>query len=419
MKKYLKKLLVVVMAVICACSVHVTVSALNEVNLASIGGSSVLDWLTSFLNPTTTTSPDDEETTTQAADDNTTTTTVNDSTTVDNPVSATGDGTVTTTVTNATTYNSSSYQYTYNSGQSSTELTTVTTTAVEDDEDDETLPFSASLTDLFEDDTAAVIVQTPTEAYTIGSALTVDTDDNDSSVPWQTIVLIAAAVLFIILAALVVALIIQRNKRPEAGSKANSSSSYVGSSENTAADPVIPEIMTPERIAELLGSATKSTGQTDGNVSKTELTSKESAAAIKNAALMSQLSHSYSDPLIRKYTDEPVVFSPQNDLNLDPDNATGADILKATDAMLDEITAGERYASDVSDIDMTFLKTTLNTDSPTVEADKKDISSGDVSASTDDVSASAEEPAERVCPKCGKPVSAGDYFCHNCGAYVE
>ncbi|MCD7774309.1 MAG: zinc ribbon domain-containing protein [Clostridiales bacterium] len=413
MKKYLKKLLVVAMAVGCVCSVHVTVAAMSNVSTAAIGSSPLTDWLYSLLYPdsTTTAANDDNTTTTEPSGDNTTTTAASDdNTTVADPVNNSGTGTVTTT--EATTYSSSNYQYTYTT-QTATELTTVTTTAAEEEEDS-SLPFSASLTDLFEEDTAAVIVQTPTEAYTIGSALTINNDDEDSSVPWQTVALIAAAVLFVILAALVAALVIQRNNRP-AVEKSGSASTFVGGTDNTSATPVIPEIMTPERIAELLGSAS-SAGGTSANGGA--MTSEESAAAIKNAALLGQLTGgsfsginsnssdaSYDDDLIRKYTDSP--SSSQNTIDLDPDSATGEDILKATESMLNEITAGEKYAGDVSGVSVS-----LNSTPDEIDGSAKD--------ETDNAGDEKSESSEtRICPNCGKPVMSGDSFCHSCGAYVE
>ena len=143
--------------------------------------------------------------------------------------------------------------------------------------------------------------------------------------------------------------------------------------------------MSAERIAELLGTAAAK------NVAGgyAGMTSEESAAAIKTAALMGQLD-TYSDPLLRKYTDEPVMISPSAAAALDVENATAADVLRATDSMIDDITGGEKYASDVSGY-------------------KPPVAEGEPEK---------KEGAPRICPECGNSVPADDVFCHNCGTYI-
>ena len=137
--------------------------------------------------------------------------------------------------------------------------------------------------------------------------------------------------------------------------------------------------MTAERIAELLGSGR--------NAAK--YVSADNDSLYKNAALMEQLAQTYSDPLIRKYTDEPVRMSPIAKLNENED-ISAADILKATESMLDDIAGKEKYASDISGVD--FL-------------DKN-------------IDELLENTETKICPDCNSPVSSSDVFCHSCGAYV-
>ena len=144
--------------------------------------------------------------------------------------------------------------------------------------------------------------------------------------------------------------------------------------------------MPPERIAELLGTATRT-----GNGGDTPLTSEESAAAIRAAAVLGQLSGTYSDPLIRKYTDEPVRFSPESGFNLDADTATGAQVLEATDSMFRDLSDEE---------------TAPSTAGPSVTDEE-------ISRIMDD-----SDAKPKICPECGKSVGTGDVFCHSCGAYV-
>lgn len=367
MNKYLKKIFIVAVAVCCALSVQLSVSALPSLeDLAN--PDKVQDWINSLF---TTTAPDQNNNTT--TDPNETTTLSGNTETTTDLINNSGTGNVTTT-SEYTTAGTTLYAPV-------TVPTTLAPTTVAPSEES-SLSFEASLSDLFEADSANVIVQqTPTEPYTIGGLVVNDGNDGDEGFSWQKIALIAAAVLFVILLALVVALLVQRSKRAEEGPVSGSDS------DGEPSGPVSVEVMTPERIAELLGSA----GKTSAAGGYMEMTSEESAAAIKTAALMGQLTHSYSDPLIRKYTDEPVMISPSAAAALDAENATAADILKATDSMLDDITGDEKYASDISGYNL-------------------DLGSDEDFASS--------EGASRICPECGNSVPADDVFCHGCGTYI-
>lgn len=357
MNKFLKKIFIVAVAVCCALSVQISVSAQPNPDLNDLQ-----HWLSNIFN--TTTAPAEDNTTT--TDPNSVTTTDPNETTTD-IVNNTGNGNLTTTT----------YTPQYNPVTMAPTQTPTTVAPTEES----TLSFEASLSDLFEDDSAAIIIQqTPTEPYTIGGLVVPGGNSGDDDMSWQKIALIAAAILFVILLALVVALLIQRSKQND--------DSYVSdlSSGGEPSGPVSVEVMTPERIAELLGSA----GRAPASGSYLDMSSEESAAAIKTAALMGQLTHSYSDPLIRKYTDEPVMISPSAAAALDVENATAEDILRATDSMLDDITGDERYASDVSGYSV-------------------NIGAAD---------SSANEGAPRICPECENSVPADDVFCHECGTYI-
>lgn len=363
MNKYLKKIFIVAVAVCCALSVQLSVGAYPKPDLNDIQG-----WISNMF---TTTNPNEDNTTT--TDPNETTTSGNDDETTTDLVNGSGNGNLTTTTETTTAY---TIQYNPVTMPPTAAPTTVAPS------EESSLSFEASLSDLFEADSAAVIIQqTPTEPYTIGGLVVPDGNGGDEGLSWQKIALIAAAILFVILLALVVALLMQRSRQNNDGPISDASA------DGEPSGPVAVEVMTPERIAELLGSAGKSSSA-GGYM---DMTSEESAAAIKTAALMGQLTHSYSDPLIRKYTDEPVMISPSAAAALDVENATAADILKATDSMLDDITGDEKYASDISGY------------SVNLDAD-------------DDLSAS--EGAPRICPECGNSVPADDVFCHGCGTYI-
>ena len=364
MNKYLKKVFIVAVAVCCALSVQLSVSALPSID--DLSPEALSSWLNNLF--TTTTQP--VETT---VDPNETTTSGNNDETTTDIVNSTGNGTVTTTET-TTAYDTTVYNPV-------TMPPTVVATTTEPVNEETSLSFEASLSDLFEADSANVIVQpSPTEPFTIGGLVVNNNNGGEDSFSWQKIALIAAAVLFVVLLALVVALLVQRSK--------NTDDNYASSdSDGEPSGPVAVEVMTPERIAELLGS----TGRAQSMGGFGEMSSAESAAAIKTAALMGQLTHSYSDPLIRKYTDEPVMISPSAASVLDSENASAADILRATDSMLNDITGDEKYASDLSGYNFTF--------------------------DSDDDSQPVQAPA-RICPDCGNSVPADDVFCHQCGTYI-
>lgn len=366
MNKCLTKIFIVALAVCCALSVQLSVSA--SPLIGDLGD--LQDWIKDIF-PSTTQSNDD--TTTTTTDPIETTTAPVDNTTTD-LVNNSGTGTHTTTTEPTTVDYNTTYYYPTNNY-----VTNATTTTTEPVEEETSLSFEASLSDLFEDDSAAVIVQTPTEPYTIGGLVVNDGNNDSSEFSWQKIALVAVAVLFVILLALVVALLVQRSR------KAKEEADFIPSSDDPSG-PVPVEVMTPERIAELLGSSASANAPTR----YASMTSEESAAAIKTAALMGQL-NSYSDPLIRKYTDEPVMISPSAAAILDLENATAADVLRATDSMLDEITGDEKYASDISG-----YKSGLSFE------DTFEKKNGEA----------------RTCPDCGNSVPADDVFCHNCGTYI-
>ena len=364
--------MIIMLAVVCACSVHITVSASNAGERPSLNMDQIRDWLESIFSGTTAPDPNNQDPTPPSASSSSTDSGTNP--TVPNPFDPnnTGSGTVTTDPTT---------QY-YPPASIPNDVTAVTTTeptmTMPPEEEDST-SFKSSLGDLLADDTAAIIVQTPTEPYTIGG-LVVKDGDNDDNFTWQMAALVAAAVLFVVLAALVIALLVQRSKKSKEEDRIYSSSG----SDSESSGPVPVEVMTPERIAELLGSAAATSARTE----RSAMTSAESAAAIKAAALMGQLT-TYSDPLIRKYTEEPVMISPSANV-FDSENISGAEILQATDSMLDDITGNEKYASDTSGLN--------------VRVD-----------TLDDILGSTET---KYCPECNKPVAAEDIFCHSCGSYV-
>lgn len=375
MKKGFKKILIVLLAVVCAFSVHISVAAASTGALSNWEEFSRM--MESLLNRTTT-EPEPDNTTTEAPPE-TTTADSNDNT-VQNPVSQTGSATVTTTE-ESTAYYYPSY-ISPNSAVGNLDITTSAQTTVPEEESSTT--FSASLTDLFEQDSAAVIVQqTPTEPFTIDS-LIVKNDEDDGGFTWQTAALIAAAVLFAVLLALVAALFVQRNKNAKKEADASEVQGSDGSDAGSPSGSVPVEIMTPERIAELLGAAPKNP-ETNEN-----MTSEESAAAIKAAVLMGQLTNSYSDPLIRKYTEEPVMISPVANINLDTDDVTGAQILEATKSMIDDF----------------------------ADEDKEKESAAVASAEDINTALDSNGVKTKICPECHKPVGSGDIFCHFCGSYV-
>lgn len=374
MKRILKRILIIAMAVVCVCSVQLTVSAAPSIG-EGLGGlfEDLINNMLTSLNPNNTTTQEDPNNTTTNNNPDNTTTDPNAPTT--SPINNSGTGTLPSS-TEPTQSNTNNYQ-------PNTMPTQLTTAEPAGDEEESSFTYEGSLSDLLEEDTAAIIVQTPTENYTIGG-LVVNNGGGNDGLQWQQIVLIAAAVLFVILAALVIALLVQRGK------KSDDSYGGISTDSDTESDvpsgPVPVEVVTPERIAELLGAA--SGKQNGGGMSLDGLSSDDSAAAIKAAALMGQLG-SYSDPLIRKYTEEPVRISPISQMNIDGD-ISAADILEATDSMLDDITGNERYASDTRGMDVfdTELDSILN------------------------------DTKTKTCPECNAPVPTGDVFCHSCGAYV-
>lgn len=364
MNKYLKKILIVAVAVSCVIGIQLSVNA----SLADQA-----PWINDLINNFFSTTAQDPNNTTTTKE--TTTSSTGESTTAD-PVNNTGTGSLTTTTETTTYQYNPTYYYPSNGGY---DLPTSVTTTEPSGDENNSLSFEASLSDLFEDDSAAVIVQPVTEPFTIGG-LIVNNGNENNDFTWQKAALVAVAVLFVVLIALIVALIIQRSKKSK-------DDEYVGVQLNNSesSGPVPVEVMSAERIAELLGTAAGK------NVASgfSGMTSEESAAAIKTAALMGQLD-SYSDPLIRKYTDEPVMISPSAAAALDLENATGADVLKATESMLDAIAEGEKYALDVSGYDVSDF----------------------------DIENDSKSTVMRVCPDCGNSVPSDDVFCHNCGTYI-
>ena len=369
MKRILKRILIMTMAVVFACSIQLSVSAAPSIGdgLGGLFGDLINDMMNN-LNPNNTTTTAPETTTTETPNDTTT-----DPNATTNPVNTSGTGTITTT--SPTTPN------TY---QPDTTLPTQLTTAEPViGEEDSSFSYESSLSDLLEEDSAAIIVQTPTENFTIGG-LVVNNGERKDGIEWQQIVLIAAAVLFVILTALVIALLVQRGKKSD-DDKYEGISTESDRDADAPSGPVPVEVVTPERIAELLGAATAK--KTSGGINFDGLSSDDSAAAIKSAALMGQLG-SYSDPLIRKYTEEPVRFSPISQMSVD--GVSAADILEATDSLLNDITGNEKYAADTRGLD---------------------VFDGDLDAMLSDTKT-------KICPECSAPVSSGDVFCHSCGAYV-
>lgn len=376
MKNCLKKIIICMMAVACACSVHISVNAAPSIGDTNLDA--LKDYISSIINrDNTTTAP--QETTT-VPDPNTTT---DPNVTTTDPVNNMGTGTVPSSTTITTNYPTVAP----NNQEPVGELTTVPHTTEPFGEEDSSY---GSLIGLLEQDSAAVIIQTPTESFTLNAGLVVNNGGDDDGFTWQQAALIAAAVLFVILAALIGALLVQRSKRIKEEEEERRRQNNMASSSSSAPVPV--EVMTPERIAELLGSAvggTRGGSSASAPLDMSNMTSEDSAAAIKAAILMGQLSQSYSDPLIRKYTEEPVMFSPVSKVNLD-EGVTGAQILEATDSMLSDITGNEKYASDISGLHF----------------------------SADDIDDILSDSNPKVCPECQNPVASGDVFCHSCGAYV-
>lgn len=372
MKQILKKTAVILLAVICALSIQISVAA--EGSILDL----LPDPIRDFIQQMQSTNPDPNNSTTAPDPNNgSTAPDPNNGSTVSDPVNNQGTGTLPSTTEPVTNNYYPNYQPPGNE-QPNVVITTEPTTIIPE-EDSSSL--SSSLQSMLERDSAnSMIVGTPTEPFTIGNIVQPG-DDNDGFT-WQSAALIAALVLFVVLLALIVALLIQRGRK--VNDDRDDSSSEGRSSEHE--EPVKVEIMTPERIAELLGaSANKSRSGFD-------MSSDESAAAIKAAALMGQLTGSYSDPLIRKYTDEPVMISPVAKINLDADNVTGAQILEATDSML-------------VDFDDTVSESKKQT--------KTVLSVDEIGAALDESGTTV-----KVCPECGRSVSSDDVFCHNCGTYV-
>lgn len=380
MKKSLKRILIIVMAAVCVCSIHITVSAQPSIGNGGLGNI-FGDWINSMLtglNPNNTTAPSTENTTATTENPDNTTATTDPNAPMTDPINNSGTGTVPSS-TEPTVYyppaNVTQNNNTYPVPQ-------ITTTEPAGD-DEMSFTYDSSLSGLLESDSAAIIVQNPTETqYTLGGIVVNNGNNNDDIFSWQKIALIAAAGLFVVLAALVVALLIQRSKKDNDDRDSRVRNDY---DNDAPSGPVAVEVMTAERIAELLGSAP---GKQRSDIDARNLSSEDSAAAIKAAALMGQL-NSYSDPLIRKYTEEPVRISPLANVGANGE-VTGAEILQATDSMLDDITGNEKYASDTSGLFM----------------------------SADNFEDLLEDTEIKVCPECQSPVTSGDVFCHSCGAYV-
>lgn len=373
MKRILKRILIMTMAVVCVLSIQLNVSAAPSIG-EGLGGlfEDIINGMLTNLNPNNTTNPQDTTATTEPPNDTTT-----DPNATSNPINNSGTGTLPSST--ETTQNNN--QNTYPTVAPS--LTQPTTAEPAGDIEESSFSYESSLSDLLEEDSAAIIVQNPTESYTIGG-LVVNNGGGNNGLEWQQIVLIAAAVLFVVLAALIIALLVQRGKK-------SNNDRYEGISTESDRDSDVPsgpvpvEVVTPERIAELLGAAPGK--KSSGGINFDGLSSDDSAAAIKSAALMGQLG-SYSDPLIRKYTDEPVRISPISQMSVD--GVSAADILEATDSLLDDITGNEKYAADTRGLD---------------------VFDGDLDAMLSDTKT-------KTCPECNAPVSSGDVFCHSCGAYV-
>ena len=372
MKRIFIKIASVAIAVVCMLSINVTAFAQSGGILGDFGNVDMNDiqgWIDKFLNPTT----QPAETTTAQQPDETTTADPNETTT--DPVNSSGSGSITTTEP-TTERNQNNYNP---NGGNYTPVNPVVTEPSGDEEEPGT-SFDSSLLEWLEQDSAAIIVQNPSEQFTLNSGLVVNNGEEDDDLTWQQIALIAAAVLFVVLAALVVALLVQRGKKtPE-----KETGSVTLSDNDVPSGPVPVEIMTEARIAELLGSA-----RVNSHGAGSYASAEDEAAALRRAALMGQLAHTYSDPLIRKYTDEPVRMSPLAGIN-ENGEVTASQILQATDSMLDDITGNEKYASDTSGID--FLD--------------------------GDISDLLEETETKTCPECGATVQSGDVFCHFCGAYA-
>lgn len=375
MNKWLKKIMVVAMAVLCAFSVHISVSASSGSSWEDLLGQIIDRWNQM---------QDGGTTTTESPNDNTTAPSPGENTTQD-PVNSSGVGSVTTTAESPTDPTAPSYTYPPSGGgyyyppQSTTAPTPEETTT---EPEDNSSSYEGSLSDLLESDSAAHIVQTTTEPFTLNVSMVSGNNRGDDNFTWQKTALVAVAVLFMVLVALIAALLAQKRKK----AKTERDRSFSVSTDSGSSREVPVEVVTPERIAELLGSA--ASGRVSGSGSGS-MTSAESAVLIRNAALMDQLTHSYSDPLIRKYTDEPVVISPAARVNLDSESLSGSDILKATDIMLNDMEDDNAFDPNIS----AYL-------------------------SEDFFDSVPSEPKEKVCPECGKPVSADDVFCHECGAYV-
>ncbi len=409
MKKCLKTILTIILAFACALSVQVTAFAAPD-NPFDFGNINLDDWkeyLQSIWPSTTTTVP--AETTTGSNTNNP------GETTTQNPVSNTGSGQI------STTEPPTKYPVVdpNNGGQANEEPTATVTTTLPIGEEGST-SYGGSLSDLLEDDSAAIIIQKPSDPFTLNGGFVVNGGNVDNSLSWQQIALIAAAVLFVILIALVVALLVQRKKRLKEEEEEEKRRRNNASSGSGSAGTVPVEVMTPERIAELLGAGAaaraSSTGVYSANTDAFNMSAEDSAAAIKAAILMGQFSTAYADPLIRKYTDDPSSVSPVAGVDLNGD-ITGAQILQATDSMLDDIIGNEKYASDISGVHLSNdgIEDLLGgSSSATPTTDATPVT--DTVPPTD--SAPSADAATIACPECGAKVPADEIFCPECGAYL-
>lgn len=397
MKKTLKKILIVAVAVACAFSVHITVNAQagigDNTGLGNVFGD-LIDQIINGLNPDSTTvnNPDNPSeadpnvpVVPNAPIDPNATTDPNAATALDttmDPVNNSGTGIVPSSSEQTVYYPPANTTLNNNYNNNQYPVTPQLTTTEPSGDDEMSFTYDSSLSGLLEADSAAIIVQTPKEPYTIGGIIENNGGNDDDDFSWQKIALIAAAGLFVILAALVVALLIQRSKKNNEDAYTEVRMDY---NSDEPSGPVAVEVMTSERIAELLGSASGRNGRNNAEGSR-----EDSAAAIRTAALMEQLTHSYSDPLIRKYTEEPVRISPLANISVDGD-VSAADILEATNALLDDITGNEKYAADISGI----------------------------SVATDNIDDILNDTEVKFCQECQSPVKSGDVFCHSCGAYID